>query len=40
MSLQERKIAQCTPNQLEMKPNSPALASETSHITKHAQQVD
>ena len=33
MSLQECEIARCSPNQLEMKPDSPALAPEQSPIS-------
>ena len=35
MSLQECQIAQCSPNQLEMTTNSPALASEQCPIPDH-----
>ena len=35
MSPQESEIAWCTPNQLEMKPASPALAPEPSHVPHH-----
>ena len=39
MSPQECQIDWCTPNQNEMKPNSPAFAPEPSHVPNHAQQV-
>ena len=39
MSPQECEIALCSPNQLEMKPDSPALAPEQSPICHHTQQV-
>ena len=39
MSPQEQEIAQCTPNQLEMKPDSTALAPEPSLIPQLKQQV-
>ena len=35
MSLLEHEIAQCTPNQLEMKPDFLALASEPSGVPHH-----
>ena len=38
MSPQECQIAQCSPNQLEMTTNSPALASEQCPIPKHTGQ--
>ena len=37
MSLQECEIVQCTPNQLEMKPDSPALAPEPSRVPHRTQ---
>ena len=39
MSLQECEIARCSPNQLEMTTNSPALASEQSPRPHHTGQV-
>ena len=39
MSPQEREIAWCSPNELEMMPDSPALAPEKSPIPHHKQQV-
>ena len=36
MSMQERERAWCTPNQLEMKHNSPSLAPEPSYLPHHA----
>ena len=39
MSPQECKIAQCSPNQLKMMTDSPALASEQSPIPHHTGQV-
>ena len=39
MSLQECEIARCSPNQLEMTTNSPALASEQCPIPHHAGQL-
>ena len=39
MSQQEHEIAWCTPNQLKMKPDSPALAPEPSHIPHDTRQV-
>ena len=38
-SPQESEIAQCSPNQLEMMTNSPALASEQSQLPNHTGQV-
>ena len=35
MSPQESETAQCTPYELEMKPNSPALEPEQSRIPHH-----
>ena len=39
MSQQEHEIAQCTPNKLEMKPDSPALVPETSGVPHLTRQV-
>ena len=39
MSLQECEIARYSPNQLEMTPDSPALAEEQSPIPHHTRQV-
>ena len=39
MSLQECEISQCSPNQLEMMTNSPALASEQCPIPHHTGQL-
>ena len=39
MSLQECEIARCTPNQLEMKPDSPALAPEPCCFPHHTRHV-
>ena len=39
MSSQECKIAQCTPNQLKMKINSPELPPEPSHVSHHTRQL-
>ena len=39
MSPQECEIAQCIPNQLEMKPDSRALEPEQSLVPHHARQV-
>ena len=39
MSSQEYEIAQCSPNQLEMTTNSPALASEQCPIPHHTGQL-
>ena len=39
MSTQKCKIAQCTPNQLKMKPDSPALAPESSCVAHRKWQV-
>ena len=39
MSLQECGIARCRPNQLEMRNNSPALASEQCPIRHHTGQL-
>ena len=39
MSLQECEITRCSPNELEMMTDSPALASEQSHIPEYTQQV-
>ena len=40
MSPQECEIDQCSPNQLEMMTNSPALASEQCPIPHHTEQLD
>ena len=39
MSPQEREIARCSPNQLEMTTNSPALASEQCPVPHHTGQL-
>ena len=39
LSLQECKIAQCTPSQLEMKPISPSLAPKLSRVPHHTEHV-
>ena len=39
MSLQECQIARCSPNQLEMTANYPALASEKCRIPHHTGQL-
>ena len=39
MTPQECEIARCSPNQLEMMPNSPALAPKQSLVAHHKQQV-
>ena len=39
MSPQECQKARCSPNQLEMTTNSPALASEQSPIPRHTEQL-
>ena len=39
MSPQECQIARCTPNQIEMTTNSPALASEQCAIPSHTGQL-
>ena len=39
MSLQECEIARCSPNQLQMMTNSPALASEQCHVPHHTGQL-
>ena len=39
MSLQECEIARDSPNQLEIKPDSPALAPEQFHGPHHTRQV-
>ena len=39
MSLQECQIPRCSPNQLEMTTNSPALPSEQCHIPHHTGQL-
>ena len=39
MSPQEREIARCSPNQLEMTSNSHALASEQRPIPHHTEQL-
>ena len=39
MSPEEYQIAQCTPNQVEMKPDFPALAPEPSRIPHDTRQV-
>ena len=39
MSPQECEIARCSPNQLEMMPNSPALAPKQSSVAHHKRQV-
>ena len=39
MSPQECEIAQCSPNQLEMMTDSPALASEQSAVPNHTGKV-
>ena len=39
MSLQECEIAQCSPNQIEMMTNFPALASEQCHVPNHMGQL-
>ena len=40
MSPQECEIARCSPNQLEMTPDSPALAPEQFPVPHHTRQVD